>query len=483
MRKLETKAAVSPLLLLVILSCFARPCLAQTKDYWLKGIRESIGQAFANMHFVVIDTKEGKIEYRVDMHVKIHNDEIIQNGIYLVDSNLSPISFDLRFKSMTKNVNIKGQCSNNVMNLSIIDENGKVKNQKMPFQDTYFDVILSDLILKKSKEKHFTVNIFDPTGLITQGTPARIQELQVEVSKDGEDKVNATVTNGIITKKHHINLQGQIEQIKFVEQNIRFYATDPNDAGDINHLRAYDVWHKTQKAFPNAIGNGITKARMRLTWKNLPFEGFCFEDNRQKPVKQLSDDNNYEIVFEFTKANAPSTITKVPVNNKELKIFLKDGSYIKSDDPAIRQQVVDIIGDEKDQYVIAERIMKWTHRNIKFTSIASYLSGPEVLEKRIGHCAHHTILFASLARAAGIPTRIAIGLVNIKTDRHLWGSHFWNEVWVGEWVAVDPTRGEFITGPSHIKFAEAPTIIELQGAISRLENNLKLEILDFTVKN
>ena len=56
----------------------------------------------------------------------------------------------------------------------------------------------------------------------------------------------------------------------------------------------------------------------------------------------------------------------------------------------------------------------------------------------------------------------------------------WNEVWLGEWVAVDPTRGEFVTGPSHIKFAEAPTIIELQGAISRLENNLALEILDFT---
>ncbi len=56
----------------------------------------------------------------------------------------------------------------------------------------------------------------------------------------------------------------------------------------------------------------------------------------------------------------------------------------------------------------------------------------------------------------------------------------WNEVWVGEWIAVDPTRGEFVTGPSHIKFTEAPTVIEIQSAISRLENNLNLEILDFT---
>jgi len=478
MKDLEIRKPAFSLLLLMVLSCFAVPCLAQTKDFWLKGIRESTGQGYVNIHFVIIDAKEDKIEYRVDAHVKIFNEDVIQNGTYLVDSNLSPISFDLHFKSSTKNVNIKGKCSNNLMHLIIIDKSGKVQDQQVPFQDTYFDVILTDLILKKAKEKHFKVNIFDPTGLMTQGAPGSIQELQVNITKAEKGKVEAAVTNGITTKKYHVSRHGRIEQIKCVEQNMRLYATNANDAKDISYLGIFR--YNTKGIFPNARGYGITKAHIRLTWKDLPFERFCFEDNRQKPIKQISDNNDYEIVFEFAKASAPSAITKVQINNKELAMFLKDSSYIKPNHPAIRQQLIDIRGDEKDAYVIVESITKWISSNIKFVVNAPTLSGPEVLEKKTGHCMHYAILFASLARAAGVPTKVVTGLLNLKPDPHRWAGHMWNEVWVGEWIAVDPTRGEFVTGPSHIKFAEAPTIIELQGAISRLENNLSLEILDFT---
>jgi transglutaminase-like putative cysteine protease len=72
------------------------------------------------------------------------------------------------------------------------------------------------------------------------------------------------------------------------------------------------------------------------------------------------------------------------------------------------------------------------------------------------------------------------GFVNIRANPHSWAGHLWNEMWLGEWIAVDPTRGEFVTGPSHVKFAEASTYLEVQGAVNRLENNLSLEILDFT---
>ena len=287
MKDLEIRKPAFSLLLLMVLTYFAVPCLAQTKDFWLKGIRESNGQGYLNIHFVIIDTKEGKIEYKVDAHVKVLNDEVIQNGTYIVDSNLSPISFDIRFKSMAKNMDIKGRCSNNIMNLTIKDENGKVQNQQIPFQDTYFDVILTDLILKKAKEKHFKVKIFDPTGLMTMGSPGSIQELQVDITQAEKDKVEAAVTNGITTKKYHVSRQGQIEQIKVVEHNVRLYATDANDAKNISYLSGSSIEHKTEKTFPNACGYGITKAHIRLTWKNLPLARFCFEDNRQKLIKQI----------------------------------------------------------------------------------------------------------------------------------------------------------------------------------------------------
>lgn len=456
-------------------------CFANTKDYWLKGVRESTGQGYGNIHFVIAE-KEDKIEYRVDACVKVLNDEIIQNGTYVVDSNLLPISFDVRFKSLSKNMNIKGNCSNNIMDLSIIDENGKVQNQKLPFRDTYFDVVQTDLILKRAKEKHFKANIFDPTGLMTQGVPGIIQELQIDITKAGKDEVEATVTNSMTTKRYHVSRQGQINQIKFVEQNVRLYATDATDAKDISYLSGSSIEHKTNKTFPNATGYGITKAHIRLTWKNLPIEKFCFEDNRQKLTKQISDNNEYKVILEFTKANTPSAV-KIPINHEVLGMYLKDSGYVKPDDPTIRQQLVEIIGDEKDAYAVAEKIIRWTSSNIKFTLNAPYLSAPELLKKRTGHCTHYAILFASFARAAGIPTKMVTGFLNIRANPHLWGPHMWNEIWVGEWIAVDPTRGVFVTGPSHIKFAEASTVTELQGVISRLENNLNIEILDFIEKN
>jgi hypothetical protein len=360
------------------------------------------------------------------------------------------------------------------------DDSGKVQNLQFPFRDTYFDVILTDLILKRAKEKHFELKIFDATGLMTQGAPGKIQNVQVDVTKTDKDQVEATVTDGITTKQYQVNKGGRIEQIKFVEQNVRVYATNADDARNISYLLGSSLEYTTKRAFPNASGDEITKAQMRFTWRDLPFGRFCFKDNRQKPIKQVSAKNNYEIILEFTKANAPSVITKLPVNNEELGIFLKDSAYIKPYDPSIQQQLFDIRGDEKDAYVIAESIVKWTASNIKFVVNAPILTGPEVLERKTGHCLHHSILFASLARSAGIPTKMVSGLVNLKADPHRWSAHLWNEVWLGEWVAVDPTRGEFVTGPSHVKFAEASTYLGIQGAVSRLENNMSLEILDFT---
>ncbi len=481
MKDLEIRKPAIFLLLLIVLAFSAPLCLAQTRDFWLKAIRQSTGQAFGNIHFVVADAKNNTTEYRVDVHMKVFDDNVIQNGIYIVDSNLSPISFDLSFKSRAKNINIEGKCSNSILNLTITDEGGKVQNQKIPFQDTFFDVILADVISKKAKEKHFEVNIFDPTGLITAGVPGSIQKLQVDITATEKDKVQATITNGITTQEYYVSQQeAAIEEIKCVEQNLRAFATTAGDAKNITSVSENSFGYQTNSVFQNVHGQGIIKAHIQLTWKNLPFDKFCFEDNRQKLTKQISDNNDHEIILEFTKAKPPSAITKVPINNKEFGMFLKDSSYIKPDDPAIWRQLVDIIGDEKNAYVVAGEIIKWTAGNIKFTLTAPLLSGPEVLEKKAGHCAHYAILFASLARAAGIPTKVVVGLVNIEANPHIWAPHMWNEVWVGEWVAVDPTRGEFITGPSHIKFAEAPTIIEIQGVpISRLENNLNLEILDF----
>ena len=85
-----------------------------------------------------------------------------------------------------------------------------------------------------------------------------------------------------------------------------------------------------------------------------------------------------------------------------------------------------------------------------------------------GDCSEHTVLFAGLARSLGIPSRIATGLVYHKDAFYY---HFWPEVYVGRWVAMEPTLGQIQADATHIKFIASP--VETESALEFGEGVLK----------
>jgi len=219
------------------------------------------------------------------------------------------------------------------------------------------------------------------------------------------------------------------------------------------------------------------KHRFRSRWKDIPFEEFNFEDNRQKVMKKASTNGEYEVFLEFSKAKPASNGITSPVVDEKFAPFLKDTDFIKPSDPTIQRQLAEIRGNEKDAFTVTQNIIHWISANITPDFIVETLTGPEVLKKRKGKCSEYAVLFASLARAAGIPTKVALGEQNIG---NLWMGHMWNEVWLGQWMTVDPSAGNFITDPSLIKFVDSDTVIGTQRVRWKLVDNLSLEILDFT---
>ncbi|HQE84349.1 MAG TPA: transglutaminase-like domain-containing protein, partial [Candidatus Hydrogenedentes bacterium] len=82
--------------------------------------------------------------------------------------------------------------------------------------------------------------------------------------------------------------------------------------------------------------------------------------------------------------------------------------------------------------------------------VLSIPSALEVLKSRVGDCNEHTVLFAALARSVDIPTRIALGVVwSEELDGFYY--HAWPEVFVGEWLWMDPTLGQTVADATHVK--------------------------------
>jgi hypothetical protein len=126
---------------------------------------------------------------------------------------------------------------------------------------------------------------------------------------------------------------------------------------------------------------------------------------------------------------------------------LASDSFIQTGDPRILDHASRIALGETDVEK-AEAIHRWVFENLTKSPTLSLPSATEILEQRVGDCNEHAVLFTALARAAGIPTRIATGLT-FSSGQFFY--HAWPEVFVGRWLAVDPTLGQFPADPLHLR--------------------------------
>ncbi|MDX9804971.1 MAG: transglutaminase-like domain-containing protein, partial [bacterium] len=88
-----------------------------------------------------------------------------------------------------------------------------------------------------------------------------------------------------------------------------------------------------------------------------------------------------------------------------------------------------------------KRMVNFVFRHIKNKNYShGNLSAGEVLENRSGDCTEHATLLSALLKAAGIPVKMAYGVV--LDDKGEFMFHNWNEVYGDNgWMTVDATFG------------------------------------------
>ena len=156
------------------------------------------------------------------------------------------------------------------------------------------------------------------------------------------------------------------------------------------------------------------------------------------------------------------------------QLHTSPGTFVQSEHPrllALAARVVNL--DDRDVDKIRS-IMNWMNENIKKVPTFSIPNTLEVLERRSGDCNEFAVLFCSLARAAGIPTRIAMGLVYVEDAFYY---HAWCECYLGEWVAVDPIFGQFPADATHLRFLAGD--MDRQVEILPLIGKVGIKVLEY----
>jgi hypothetical protein len=159
----------------------------------------------------------------------------------------------------------------------------------------------------------------------------------------------------------------------------------------------------------------------------------------------------------------------------EAASFLACDALVQCDDPKIRAAAASIVRAEHDPWGRAVLIEEWVNRNIAKRTVFSLPSAVDVLSTREGDCGEHTVLFTALARAAGVPTRMAAGLV-WSEELQAFAYHAWPEVFVGRWVWTDPTFGQAVADATHLKLATGG-VAEWQG-IAVFLGRIRLDVLE-----
>lgn len=223
-----------------------------------------------------------------------------------------------------------------------------------------------------------------------------------------------------------------------------------------------------------------TSSLIRFTWKDVAYDLFNLEDNRQKLVEHKESAGSHEVVVAIHRDTRDFTgKVKLPVADDSFKKYLTDSMYITPSSPEVKKLAAQIVGGETDAWKATQKLVDWVFNYIKPAMIPETLTTEQILRKKEGKCVEYAVLFASLARAAGLPTRLALGE---RYQDNMWIGHMWNEVWLGEWVTVDASHNQASPDALLLKFVHSDSVPGTQNVRIGLTGKLGIVIQQYELE-
>ena len=397
------------------------------------------------------DTRDGHIGVAFSSTARLHLNllatplDLFISGVAWIPQDGSKAEFDFKVRSGEHTMRVSATVANGLLDAQIL-----TGGEAIPFQfPVGKDLLLSGVMgtttlnvpLLRVGEEEVVIDAFDPmTFSVGKARVKCVGEETIEAAGASvRTKIVETSTNGLTSKawiddneeivRAETPLGFTLRRISPQEALAPAGETPPSDL-----LRTVAVRPEGMKPFRGA-------KRMTVRVSGVP-------ETNYPPVDDVQTANGAE----YTIASPPEPLDMPSGGplDETLKASLAGDAFIQSEHPRVKGLAGKIVGDEKDPWRQAKRIYDWVHENIRKTVVLSVPSALETLETREGDCNEHAVLFAALARAAGIPTRVAIGLA-WSDDLDGFYYHAWPEVHVGRWIPMDPTLGQPIADATHVK--------------------------------
>lgn len=386
--------------------------------------------------------------------------------------NLKSFSFDI--VSRRHNFYAEGKREKDKLRFLIRTAN-KIFQKELEIKETLIPPVALGYYIRalnmKPGEK-MKIKVLEPTIL-------SIVDAEIEVKKKEEIEVNNKKYNTLHLILNMLGMEREVwidsigSSVKELQQpDITMFRESAEEALKLeSEVAKLDLLSYFSIKVDTIIENPRELKYLKLELTGIKdFGDLAVESQFQKVTKK-----NEGFIIEIKKPNLKEMKDRV-IYSPQAQKYLEPSIYIQCDDPKIKNKAIEITKGAKTPLEKVKKIIDWLYFHIKKKTTASVPSAVEVLETKEGDCNEHAILFAALARASGIPTKITVGVVYLNRAFHY---HAWNKVYIdGKWIPVDPTFGELPANPTHVQFnegdlAEQAKVLNIVGKINfdKLEFN------------
>lgn len=227
----------------------------------------------------------------------------------------------------------------------------------------------------------------------------------------------------------------------------------------IAHEQYRPAVHVTQRA---ALG------RIRYDFGVPADIGIAFPETGEQRVRREGDGWQLDICGDCGAAPAPT--------DTERAIWTRATQWIQSDDAAFAEKAAQARRGAKTDAAAMERLAVVARGRLPRIDFDGYVSARTAWRRRAGDCTEDALVLAALGRAAGIPTRVAHGLVFSPGRYHGASNAFMPHSWVlafvdGRWKSYDISLNGF--DATHIAISlgdgEPETMVEANQVAALLD--------------